>query len=248
MPKTRLDILMHERGLAESREKAKAMILAGLVFVNGQRVDKAGHQLPDDVAIQVKGDACPYVSRGGLKLASALDRFGIDPAGMRCLDVGISTGGFTDCLLQRGAAHVIGVDVGYGQLAWSLRQDERVTLIERTNARTLTLDMIGGEPVDLATIDASFISLTLILPAVAKCVRPGGIILPMVKPQFEVGKDRVGAGGVVRDEALRREAADSVKRFLEGELGLRVVDESDNPLTGPKGNREIFLSVQCPDD
>ena len=167
---------------------------------------------------------------------------------MRCLDVGISTGGFTDCLLQRGATHVVGVDVGYGQLAWSLRQDERVTLIERTNARTLTLDMIGGESVDLATIDVSFISLTLILPAVAKCVRPGGIILPMVKPQFEVGKDRVGAGGVVRDEALRREAADSVKRFLEGELGLRVVDESDNPLTGPKGNREIFLSVQCPDD
>ncbi|MCB9476372.1 MAG: TlyA family RNA methyltransferase [Deltaproteobacteria bacterium] len=248
MPKTRLDILMHERGLAESREKARAMILAGLVYVNGQRVDKAGHQLPDDAPIEVKGDACPYVSRGGLKLASALDRFGIDVAGMRCLDVGISTGGFTDCLLQRGAAHVIGVDVGYGQLAWSLRQDERVTLIERTNARTLTLDMIGGESVDLATIDASFISLTLILPAVAKCVRPGGIILPMVKPQFEVGKDRVGAGGVVRDEALRREAADSVKRFLEGELGLRVVDESDNPLTGPKGNREIFLSVQCPDD
>ncbi len=238
--KSRLDQILVERGLAPSREKAKALIMSGIVFVAGQRCDKAGHAVDLEAEIEVRGQGCPYVSRGGIKLAGALDAFGIDPAGMRCLDVGVSTGGFTDCLLQRGAAHVVGVDVGYGQLDWKLRNDERVTFFERTNARRMEPDLIG-EPVDLAVIDVSFISLKLILPATAQCVKEGGIILPMVKPQFEVGKARVASGGVVREEKYRLEAVEEIRRFGRDELGLDDKGFMASSLPGPKGNIEYFI-------
>jgi 23S rRNA (cytidine1920-2'-O)/16S rRNA (cytidine1409-2'-O)-methyltransferase len=238
--KSRLDQILVERGLAPSREKAKALIMSGAVFVRGHRCDKAGHAVDCAAEIEVRGAACPYVSRGGVKLEGALEAFGIDPKAMRCLDVGVSTGGFTDCLLGRGAAQVIGVDVGYGQLDWKLRTDERVILHERTNARRMTPKLVG-DPVDLAVIDVSFISLKLILPAVVACVHEGGIILPMVKPQFEVGKGNVGAGGVVRDENLRLEAVESVRQFGREELGFSDHGFAESPLKGPKGNVEYFI-------
>jgi len=216
---SRLDKLLVERGLAESRERARALILAGRVFVGGHRVDKAGRAVDGDAEIELRG---------------------IDPAGMNCLDVGVSTGGFTDCLLSRGAVRVVGVDVGYGQLAWKLRCDERVVVHERTNARTLTPELVGGK-VDLAVIDVSFISLKLILPPVAACICREGGILALVKPQFEVGKGKVGSGGVVRDEPLRMEAVASVRAFGSGEAGLFDLGFVESPITGPKGNHEYFV-------
>ncbi|MCL4236342.1 MAG: TlyA family RNA methyltransferase [Deltaproteobacteria bacterium] len=239
-PKIRLDKILADRGLAPSRERAQALVMAGLVDVNGVREDKPGKLITPDARIDVRGADHPYVSRGGVKLAGALDALGVDPAGLRCLDVGQSTGGFTDCLLQRGAAHVVGVDVGYGQLDWKLRADPRVTVIERTNARSIAPDVVG-DPVDLAVIDVSFISLRLILPAVAACVKDGGRILAMVKPQFEVGRERVGAGGVVRDESARRDAIDSVRAFGRDALGFELAGEADSPIEGPSGNRETFV-------
>jgi 23S rRNA (cytidine1920-2'-O)/16S rRNA (cytidine1409-2'-O)-methyltransferase len=227
-------------GLAESRTRAQALILAGRVLVDGGRVDKPGTLVADDASVALKGEALPYVSRGGLKLAGALDGFAIDVHGLRCLDVGASTGGFTDCLLQRGARCVIAVDVGYGQLAQKLRDDTRVVVRERTNARTLMPDDLGGV-VDLTVVDASFIGLGKLLDAIARCTRVGGELVALVKPQFEVGKKEASRGkGVVRDETLR---AGAIERVV-GEVntaGFHVRGQRDSTLAGPKGNVEAFV-------
>ncbi|MEO0326866.1 MAG: TlyA family RNA methyltransferase [Myxococcota bacterium] len=239
-PKARADVLLHERGLAESRAKAQALILAGVVYRGPGfeiRVEKAGDRLFRDEPLQVRGDRSPYVSRGGLKLEGALDAFGIDPTGWVLADFGASTGGFTDCLLQRGAERVYAIDVGYGQLHQKLRNDERVVVMERTNARHLRA---LPEPVDGIVVDASFIGLGKLLPAAAALLRPGGEVLAMVKPQFEVGAARVGKGGVVRDDALRMQATDGVARAA-AELGLVERGRADAAISGPKGNREVFL-------
>jgi 23S rRNA (cytidine1920-2'-O)/16S rRNA (cytidine1409-2'-O)-methyltransferase len=240
--KERVDKLLVERGLAESRERAQRLVLAGLVFAGEQRVDKPGTRLPVDAPLAVRGEDHPYVSRGGVKLAAALDALGLDVRGLTALDVGASTGGFTDCLLQRGARRVYAVDVGYGQLAWKLRRDPRVVSLERTNVRTLAPARFS-EPLDLATIDASFISLRLVLPVVAALLPPGARILALVKPQFEVGKGRVGSGGVVRDPALHAEVLAELGRAAAA-LGLRVDAVIESPLRGPAGNRELFLALR----
>jgi 23S rRNA (cytidine1920-2'-O)/16S rRNA (cytidine1409-2'-O)-methyltransferase len=218
--------------------------MAGDVLVDDRPATKPGTRVSPEVSVRLRGQPSPYVSRGGEKLAGALDAFTIDPAGMRVLDVGASTGGFTDCLLQRGASAVVAVDVGYGQLAWSLRQDPRVRVCERVNARTLLADFVES-PVDLAVLDVSFISLRLVLPAVARLVRAGGAIVALVKPQFEVGPERVGSGGVVRDEAARADAVASVREAAQA-IGLVVRGQADSVLAGPKGNREIFLWCERP--
>lgn len=235
----RLDIYLTQNGHAPSRSKAQGMIMAGLIKINGLVVSKAGHRVPEGADVEVKGPEHPYVSRGGLKLAGALDKFGLDPGGMNCLDVGASTGGFTDCLLQRGAAKVTAVDVGYGQLDWKLRNDSRVEVLERINVRHIADDLAPG-PFDLITMDVSFISLTLIIPPLFSRMAPGGCLLPMVKPQFEAGKDKVGAGGVVRDESTRMQAVKKIKAVLTG-AGLRVKDPYPSPIKGPAGNQEYFL-------
>ena len=243
--KERLDLLLVDRSLADTRAKAQALIMAGRVRVAGRPVTKAGTLVPMDAAIEVLGPASPYVSRGGDKLAAALDHFGVDPAGKVCLDAGASTGGFTHVLLLKGAAKVYAVDVGYGQLDQSLRRDPRVAVLERVNIRLLPREAIP-EPVDLATLDLSFISLTLVLPKILEFIRPGGEILPLVKPQFEVGKDRVGKGGVVRDPALQQEAVVKVTRAARA-LRLEVSAGFPSPLKGPKGNQEYFLYVTIPE-
>lgn len=240
----RLDQRLVELGLAESRQRAQGLILAGLVRIDGQPAKKAGQPAPPGARITVDGPEHPYVSRGGLKLAGALDHFALDIAGLACLDLGISTGGFSDCLLQRGAAAITGVDVGYGQLAWKLRQDPRVSLHERVNARQMPPDMAPG-PYDLCVIDVSFISLTLVLPQVPPRLQPGGRLLCLVKPQFEAGREWVGEGGVVRDEAARQAAVDKVAAFLFG-LGFLVLGQCDSPIEGPAGNREFFLLARWP--
>jgi 23S rRNA (cytidine1920-2'-O)/16S rRNA (cytidine1409-2'-O)-methyltransferase len=240
MPKVRLDNLLVARGLAPSRARAQAIVLTGEVFVAGQRLDKAGALVPHDVAVEVRVAAHPYVSRGGLKLAGALDTFALDVRGLRCLDLGASTGGFTDCLLQRGAAHVIAVDVGYGQLAHKLRVDSRVTVLERTNARTLEPDVVGG-PADLTVVDASFIGLGKLLAAIARCTRAGGDLVALVKPQFEVGRAEASRGkGVVRDDTVRGEAIAGVAAEM-GLAGFDVRGQCDSAIPGPKGNREAFI-------
>ena len=213
--------------------------MAGEVLVGDRPVTKPGAEVADDSVLRLRSPASPYASRGGDKLAGALVAFGLDPTGLLALDVGASTGGFTDCLLRRGARGVIAVDVGYGQLAWKLQQDPRVTVIDRTNARHLEPGQLPA-PADLATVDVSFISLAKVLPAVAACVRPGGAIVALVKPQFEVGRSRVGKGGVVRDEAARADAVSAVRDAAET-LGLTVRGKSESVLPGPKGNREVFL-------
>ncbi len=235
----RLDRYLAERGLAPSRSRARGMIMAGLVRVEGRVVDKAGFRVPPGARVEVEGPEHPYVSRGGVKLAGALDHFGLDVRGRRCLDVGASTGGFSDCLLQRGAAEVTALDVGYGQLAWKLRQDERVTVLERINVRYLPPDMAPG-PFDLITADVSFISLTLVIPPLFSRLAPGGCLLVLVKPQFEAGREQVGPGGVVRDQGARQGAVDKVRRFLQ-EAGLRVEGVCPSPIKGPAGNQEYFL-------
>jgi 23S rRNA (cytidine1920-2'-O)/16S rRNA (cytidine1409-2'-O)-methyltransferase len=240
MPKVRLDNLLVARGLAPSRARAQAIVLAGEVFVAGQRVDKAGALVPDDAPVEVRAAANPYVSRGGLKLAGALDTFALDVRGLRCLDLGASTGGFTDCLLQRGAAHVVAVDVGYGQLAHKLRVDSRVTVLERTNARTLEPDVVGGQA-DLTVVDASFIGLGKLLAAIARCTRAGGDLVALVKPQFEVGRAEASRGkGVVRDETVRAEAIAGVAEETSA-AGFDVRGQCDSAIPGPKGNREAFI-------
>jgi 23S rRNA (cytidine1920-2'-O)/16S rRNA (cytidine1409-2'-O)-methyltransferase len=240
MPKTRLDQLLVARGHAETRARAQAVILSGDVFVDGQRVDKAGALVSDDASVEVRALVHPYVSRGGVKLAGALDAFALDVSGLRCIDIGASTGGFTDCLLQRGAAHVVAVDVGYGQLAHKLRVDPRVTVLERTNARTLEPAAVGG-PADLTVVDASFIGLGKLLGALARCTRTGGDLVALVKPQFEVGRAEASRSkGVVRDEGLRSTAIQAVTDEVAAS-GFDVRGKSDSVLPGPKGNREAFV-------
>jgi 23S rRNA (cytidine1920-2'-O)/16S rRNA (cytidine1409-2'-O)-methyltransferase len=238
--RARLDAELVRRGLARSREQAAELIAAGRVLVGGQTAGKPATGVDAATPVVVVEDSGPsYASRGGHKLAGALEAFGYDPTGKRALDAGASTGGFTDVLLQRGASHVIAVDVGYGQLAWSLQSDDRVTVIDRTNARSLTLEVIG-EPVDLVVADLSFIPLGLVLPALVSCCRPGADLLPMVKPQFEVGKERLPAGGVVRDPDDRAEAVRRVAQQA-ADLGLGVRGVTASPLPGPSGNVEYFL-------
>ncbi|MBA2848592.1 TlyA family RNA methyltransferase [Thermosulfuriphilus ammonigenes] len=244
MSRQRLDKLLVQRGLFESRQKAQAAIMAGQVFVEGQRVDKAGALVPEEARVEVRGPVCPYVSRGGLKLEAAIEAFGISVAGKRALDVGASTGGFTDCLLKRGAARVYAVDVGYGQLHWRLRQDPRVVVLERTNARYLRLKDLG-ELVDLAVIDVSFISLTKIIPAVKKLVVPGGDIIALIKPQFEVGRGEVGRGGVVKDPQKHRKVISRLQDFFAAE-GLEDKGLIPSPILGPKGNREFLIWLKVP--
>jgi 23S rRNA (cytidine1920-2'-O)/16S rRNA (cytidine1409-2'-O)-methyltransferase len=242
--RARLDAELVRRGLARSREQAAELIAAGRVLVGGQTAAKPATGVDAATPVLVVDDIGPsYVSRGGHKLAGALDAFGYDPRDKRALDAGASTGGFTDVLLQRGATHVVAVDVGYGQLAWSLQSDDRVTVIDRTNVRTLTPEIVGA-PVDLVVADLSFIPLGLVLPALVACCAPDADLLPMVKPQFEVGKDRLPAGGVVRDpehraEAVRRVAAQAAH------LGLGVRAVTASPLPGPSGNVEYFLWLRA---
>jgi len=238
----RLDVAMVRRGLADSRERAQALILAGVVSVAGERVLRAAHTIQPQSQIDLAGHDHPYVGRGGLKLEAALDTFGIDPSGMMTLDVGASTGGFTDCLLQRGAAKVYAVDVGYGQLAWRLRQDPRVVVIERCNARYLERSQVP-DPIALATIDVSFISLTMILPAVRACLASDGEVVALLKPQFEVGKGQVGRGGIVRDERLRRETVEKVRRAVESQRWAWR-GEMPSPITGQKGNIEYVTRLR----
>lgn len=239
--KLRLDKLLLQRNLVESRQKAQGLIVAGLVWVDGQRCDKAGSQVKDDCLIEIKGKECPFVSRGGLKLAKGLPFFNIDPDGLVCADIGASTGGFTDCLLQNGAAKVFAVDVGYGQLDWRLRQDPKVVVMERTNARYLTPDDIG-EAIDLAVIDAAFISLKILLPPLLPLFRNQASILALIKPQFEVGRDKIGKGGVVRDPALHQEVVDDILAFIET-IGLVSQGVTDSPILGPKGNKEFLIHM-----
>lgn len=238
----RLDVYLVEKGLAQSRQKAQGIIMAGLVTVNGQAAVKAGQAVAPGALVEVKGPEHPFVSRGGVKIAGALDHFGLEPTGWACLDVGASTGGFTDCLLQRGAAQVTCVDVGYGQMAWKLRQDPRVILHERLNARHLPDDVAPG-PFDLITIDVSFISLTLVLPPLFKRLAPAGRLLCLVKPQFEAGREKVGQGGVVRDPQDRKDAVDKVHDFLV-KAGMAVAGVCPSPILGPAGNQEFFLLAQ----
>ncbi|MDY6851792.1 MAG: TlyA family RNA methyltransferase, partial [Thermodesulfobacteriota bacterium] len=235
MTRVRADNLVLDAGLAETRSKAQALIMAGLVLADGERVNKAGQMLSPGVSLTLKGQGDGYASRGGSKLAGALDDLAVRAEGLRALDVGASTGGFTDCLLQRGARAVVAVDVGYGQLHWRLRRDTRVKVLERTNARYLTPDQ-AGDSFDLAVIDVSFISLALILPTVKDLVKAGGKILALVKPQFEVGREKVGRGGVVRDPALQAEAVAGVAATAV-KLGLEVLGSTPSRLKGPKGNQ-----------
>ncbi len=240
--KERLDKLLVRRGLAESREKAQALILAGEVYVDGKRVDKAGTRVPLEAQIEIRAKVLPYVSRGGIKLEHALKEFGLEVRELVCADLGASTGGFTDCLLQHGARKVYAIDVGRGQLHFRLRQDPRVVVMEGVNARYLRPQDLP-EPVDLVTIDVSFISLTKILPAAQGLLKPGGFILALIKPQFEVGRGRVGRGGVVRDPALHQEVIEKIKTFAE-ERGLEVLGVTESPILGPAGNREFFVLMR----
>lgn len=239
-PKSRVDQALVDRGLAESRSRAQALILAGLVYAGTRRIDKAGDTVADDQPLSVKGQDHPWVSRGGLKLVKGLDAFGIDPTGLVCMDVGASTGGFTDVLLSRGAAKVHAVDVGHGQLAWKLREDPRVVVRERTNARHLTADDVP-EPLDLVVCDASFIGLETVLPAPLALTRPGARLVALIKPQFEVGKGRVGKGGVVREPELHREVCDRIAAWLGGLPGWRILGIEESPITGPEGNKEFLI-------
>jgi len=242
--KKRLDLLLVETGVAPSRQRARAMIMSGNVLVNEQSVDKPGFLTSSNARIELKKKDIPYVSRGGLKLESVLRSLEYVLNGHVCLDVGASTGGFSDCLLQHGAMRVYAVDVGYGQLAWKLRQDDRVVVIERTNIRHMPVSAIP-EDVDLATIDVSFISLKIVVPAVLKFLKPDGRILALIKPQFEVGKGNVGKGGVVRDSRLHAKVIAELSEFFSG-LNLVSDHVIPSPVLGPKGNREFFISLRRP--
>lgn len=239
--KERADLLLVRSGIAETRHKAQALIMSGQVFCGEKRIEKSGEFLPADATMTLRADACPYVSRGGLKLEGALRDFRIDVTGLSCIDIGASTGGFTDCLLKNGAARVIAIDVGHNQLHFRLRQDPRVRCIEGYNVRFLKKEDLPFAP-ELAVIDVSFISLKLILNAVLEAV-PGIRVVALVKPQFEAGRGKVGKGGVVRDESVRAEAVMSVRREAES-LGFRVVGETKSPIKGPKGNEEFFLYLE----
>jgi len=242
--RVRADVALVEQGLAPSREKARALILAGEVLAGDRPLEKAGDLVDADAALRLRSAAMPYVSRGGVKLAHALDTFGIDPGGLVALDVGASTGGFTDCLLQRGATRVYCVDVGHGQLDWKIASDARVRVLDRTNIRLAAPDLLP-ERVDLVVIDVSFISLRLVLPALVPLARPGAACVALVKPQFEVGRADVGKGGIVRDEAARARALDEVKAAAAA-LGYTVVADAVSPITGGKGNVELLLHLRAP--
>ncbi|GER08022.1 TlyA family rRNA (cytidine-2'-O)-methyltransferase [Iodidimonas muriae] len=239
----RADLALVERGLVESRAKAQALLLAGKVFSGETRINKAGQPIKADQPLEVRGQDHPWVSRGGQKLAHAIERFDIDVTGKTAIDVGASTGGFTDVLLQKGAAHVYAVDVGHGQLAWKLRNDPRVCVLERTNARHLSAEHIP-EPVDMVVCDASFIGLETVLPASLALVRPGAWLVALIKPQFEVGKGRVGAKGVVRDPALHTEVCERIEAWLSQCAGWQVLGISESPITGPEGNKEFLIAAQ----
>lgn len=236
--KKRLDVLLVERGQADSRTKAQAVIMAGQVYVDGQKADKPGVSYEETVAIEVRGESCPYVSRGGLKLEKALRDFGVKPEGFVCSDSGASTGGFTDCLLQQGAAKVFAIDVGYGQLDWKIRSDPRVVVMERTNIRYVTPEDLG-EPLDLSVVDVSFISLKIVLPAIKALLKPEGQVLCLIKPQFEAGREKVGKKGVVREPETHKEVLDQFVSLAK-ELGFAILGLTFSPVKGPEGNIEFL--------
>ena len=240
--KKRIDVLLFERGLVPSREKARALIMAGSVYVNNQKFDKPGDTVSDDAAIEVRGSALKYVSRGGLKLEKAMQLFPITLEGKTCMDVGASTGGFTDCMLQNGAEKVYSVDVGYGQLAWQLRQDSRVVNLERTNARYLTREQVPEE-IDFFSVDVSFISLKIILPAVRPLLKDGGQAVCLIKPQFEAGREKVGKKGVVRDKAVHEEVVETICGFAH-QNGYSVLGLTFSPVKGPEGNIEYLVYLE----
>ena len=239
--KERLDVLLVSLSLAESRAKAQATIMAGEVYVNGQKADKSGMEVDITSNIEVRGSACPYVSRGGLKLEKALKNFGVDPTGFVCSDSGASTGGFTDCLLQQGASKVFAIDVGYGQLAWKIRNDPRVVVMERTNIRYVTPEDLG-EPLDLSVVDVSFISLSLVLPVIKALLKPTGQVLCLIKPQFEAGKDKVGKKGVVRDPAVHEEVLQNFIALAKS-LNFTIQNLTFSPVKGPEGNIEFLAHL-----
>ena len=245
--KERLDVLLVKRNLAESREKAKAIIMSGNVFVEGQREDKAGTTFPEEVNIEVRGHVLPYVSRGGLKLEKAMKEFNVTVEGKVCTDVGSSTGGFTDCMLQNGAKKVFAIDVGRGQLDWKLRQDPRVVCMEKTNIRYVTPEDIG-EPVDFSSIDVSFISLTKVLGAIRAYLTEEGEIVALIKPQFEAGREKVGKKGVVREKSTHHEVIKMVTDFAVS-IGFRVLEITFSPIKGPEGNIEYLVHLKkCPEE
>jgi len=241
--KIRLDVLLKQKKIVESRERAKALILAGKVLVDQVPVDKAGTLICVDSNITLRGDDIPFVSRGGLKIQAVFDKTNWIVDGLVCMDVGASTGGFTDCLLQNNAAHVYAVDVGYGQLAWKLRQDKRVTVFEKTNIRYLDQKAIA-EKMDLITIDTSFISLKIVIPSCMKFLKPKARILALIKPQFEVGKKEVGKGGVVRDPLLHERVIFEIKKFCTDEINLTSQFVIESPIMGPKGNKEFIIGLE----
>ncbi|MDE8348654.1 MAG: TlyA family RNA methyltransferase [Acidocella sp.] len=242
MPKQRADLLLVARGLVESRAKAQALIMAGLVFADTARVNKAGDMIADDKEIIIKGQDHPWVSRGGVKLAHGLKHFGFDALGRIGLDVGASTGGFTDVLLSNGAKHVYAVDVGHGQLAWKLRSDARVIVLEKTNARLLTTTLIP-EPINALVCDASFIGLQIVLPAALALCAPGAFAVALIKPQFEAGPEHVGKGGVVRDGAIHAAVCEKIKNWWAGLEGWQVCGIERSPITGPEGNVEFLIGA-----
>ena len=240
--KKRLDVLLTEQGYADTRSKAQAIIMAGQVYVNGQKADKPGISYEETVELEVRGDVCPYVSRGGWKLEKALRDFGVRPDGYVCSDSGASTGGFTDCLLQQGAKKDFAIDVGYGQLDWKIRSDERVVVMERTNIRYVTPEDLG-EPLDLSVIDVSFISLSIVLPTIKTLLKPTGQVLCLIKPQFEAGREKVGKKGVVRDPETHKEVLDHFVALAD-RLGFTILGLTFSPVKGPEGNIE-FLGHLC---
>ena len=243
--KKRLDVLLVEQGHAESRTKAQAIIMSGLVYVDGQKADKPGVSYDEGVSVEVRTGGCPYVSRGGLKLEKALRDFGVDPTGYVCSDSGASTGGFTDCLLQQGASKVFAIDVGYGQLDWKIRSDPRVVVMERTNIRYVTPEDLG-EPLDLSVIDVSFISLRIVLPVIKTFLKSTGQVLCLIKPQFEAGKEKVGKKGVVRDPAIHKEVLDDFVSLAK-ELEFTILGLTFSPVKGPEGNIEFLAHLKLAD-
>ena len=243
--KKRLDVLLTEQGYADTRSKAQAIIMSGNVYVNGQKADKPGVSYEETVELEVRGAVCPYVSRGGLKLEKALRDFGVKPVDYVCSDSGASTGGFTDCLLQQGARKVFAIDVGYGQLDWKIRSDERVVVMERTNIRYVTPEDLG-EPLDLSVIDVSFIGLEIVLPTIKTLLKPTGQVLCLIKPQFEAGKDNVGKKGVVRDPKVHKMVLDNFVNLVDN-LGFKILGLTFSPVKGPEGNIE-FLGHLTLDD
>ncbi len=244
--KKRLDVLLTEQGYADSRTKAQAIIMAGLVYVDGQKADKPGISYEESVSIEVRGESCPYVSRGGLKLEKALRDFGVKPEGFVCSDSGASTGGFTDCLLQQGAKKVFAIDVGYGQLDWKIRSDERVVVMERTNIRYVTPEQLG-EPLDLSVIDVSFIGLEIVLPTIKTLLKSqSGQVLCLIKPQFEAGKENVGKKGVVRDPKIHQMVLDNFVALVD-RLGFTILGLTFSPVKGPEGNIEFLAHLTLAD-